>query len=400
VTMLKGRVSNAGLSAQRSPQPDGRRAGQIVMLLDNHYGPDRRVHREIELLADAEVGTTILGWDRRARPADSQPTLPADARLVRVHVPAPPGGGLRTLRSLVRFAARVSLEHGRELAEADVLVVHDIYLLPLAVALQLRYRKPLIYDAHEDFARMEASRLPRGLLTVINAFESTLARRAALIVVPGEVRMPRWHAAGFRNLVVVPNTGPSAARHENGADPTPVWDLVYCGLLDATRRLDLLVELARRRPDLRIAVAGSGRAEHSVAAAAEELPNFDFLGWTPEPQRVLAQAHAIYYGLDPADSYSELACPNNLYQAVSARRPLIFFCGGEPAALNERHRIGLRIEATVEDLESAVQRVHSGSDSWEFAGAEYALQMSNAGGEYAHAVTGLIPESVPGRLGS
>src|SRR5205807_2384792 len=128
----------------------------------------------------------------------------------------------------------------------------------------------------------------------------------------------------------------------------------YCGTLADVRRLDLLLELARARPDLRIVLAGRGRSEERVKKESAELPNVDYLGWTEDPARIVDSARAIYYGLDPEHRYSELACPNTLYQALQRRKPLIFFCGGEPRALLERYRFGIRCEPSVSGIAAAL----------------------------------------------
>ncbi|MCW2967229.1 MAG: hypothetical protein JWM71_1001, partial [Solirubrobacteraceae bacterium] len=49
---------------------------RVTMLLDNHYGPDRRVERETELLSAAGHEIDILAWDRRPDGADEELRTP------------------------------------------------------------------------------------------------------------------------------------------------------------------------------------------------------------------------------------------------------------------------------------------------------------------------------------
>jgi glycosyltransferase involved in cell wall biosynthesis len=143
------------------------------------------------------------------------------------------------------------------------------------------------------------------------------------------------------------------------------WDLLYIGTVSEGRRLDILVELARLRPDLRIGIAGRGRSVEYVTRAAETLPNLHYLGWRSDADELLAAARAIYYGLDPEHPYSDAACPNTLYQALIHRAPLIFFCAGEPAALAREFRIGIRCEASAGALSAAVDSVAT-TTGWQF----------------------------------
>jgi glycosyltransferase involved in cell wall biosynthesis len=147
------------------------------------------------------------------------------------------------------------------------------------------------------------------------------------------------------------------------------------------RRPDLVLALARRRPDLRFVFTGAGRLEPQIRAQAATLANVDYLGFVEDIDGVLAEAAVIVYGEDPATPYSPLACPNTLYQAVGLGRPLVFFCGGEPQEAASRFRIGVRCGADVDALSAAVDEALQGGE-WEFdaawqwlrGGAEDALQ--------------------------
>lgn len=364
----------------------GGRSKSVVMLLDNHFGPDLRVQREVELLAGSGMDVTILAWDRRIDPKQISVPLPSGVRVIRVHVPAPPGGGVRTVRALLRFITRTLWRHSHVFRGAAVIVVHDIYLLPLGTLLRRLFRVPLVYDAHEDFVLIQRGYYPNWLVDMIERAESALARRAAAIVVPGTVRRQRWIDAGFAPPIVLANIGPSSAVDGVGPEPDVEWDLVYCGRLADIRRPDVLVELARARPDLQIAVAGVGPAATEVAAGAEELPNLSFMGWVDDPSSLLRKGHAIYYGLDPDEPYADSACPNNLYLAIRARRPLIFFCGGEPRRVATQYKIGIQIRPDVAELGQAVDMVTGGNVEWEFAQAWSAIESSETGREYVHGI--------------
>jgi glycosyltransferase involved in cell wall biosynthesis len=366
------------------------RSNSVVMLLDNHFGPDLRVQREVELLAGSGMEVTILAWDRRIDPKPVSVQLPSGVRVIRVHVPAAPGGGVRTVKALLRFSTRTLWRHSYVVREAAVIVVHDIYLLPLGALLRRLFRVRLVYDAHEDFVLTQRGYYPNRLVELIERAENALARRAAAIVVPGTVRRQRWIDAGFAPPIVLANIGPISAVDGVGPEPDPEWDLVYCGRLAEIRRPDVLVELARMRPDLQIAVAGVGPAATKLAASAEELPNLSFVGWVDDPKSLLRKARAVYYGLDPDEPYADSACPNNLYLAIRAQRPLIFYCGGEPRKIATQYKIGIQIRPDVTELGQAVDTVTGGKVEWEFAKAWAAIDSSETGRDYVHAIQGAM----------
>lgn len=213
---------------------------------------------------------------------------------------------------------------------------------------------------------MEAERYPKWLLQAVTALESRLAKDAVAVAVPGTSRAARWHGLLKDPPIVLPNLVQLDAPHQ--LDAPLEWDLIYAGTISEVRRLDLLIELARSRPELRVGVAGRGRGAEAIERAAQTLPNLEYLGWREDTGLLFSRTRAIYYGLDPTHPYSDVACPNTLYQALLYRRPLLFFCGGEPAQLAQRFRIGIRCEPTVAALETAIAEA-AAARGWEFAEA-------------------------------
>jgi glycosyltransferase involved in cell wall biosynthesis len=267
---------------------------------------------------------------------------------------------------MIRFARVVWKRRHELLCNAQLLIVHDIYLLPLGRSLSTAASIPFVYDAHEEYARMEATRYPDWFLQVATKIENALARRAEFIVVPGITRTPRWSRAGFERVLVLRNTGLRNPRRI--ADVDLAWDILYVGILESLRRLDLLLELARTRPDIRVAIAGAGRLASEIERKASRIPNVSYLGWQNEVSHVIARARALYYGLDPAHPDAETACPNTLYLALSHRRPLVYFGGGEISEVAREFRIGVQVPVSAEGIARGVDEVRKTS-SWEFEAA-------------------------------
>src|SRR5207237_10748121 len=171
-----------------------------------------------------------------------------------------------------------------------------------------------------------------------------------------------------------------------GPEEPPAWDLAYVSAtLTANGRPDLFLEVARRRPELRFALAGKLSPARELERAALAAPNVDWLGWVDDPRKVMARSRAVFYGLDPRHPYSSSACPNTLYDALRVRRPLIFFCGGEPEELLGRFRIGIKCAPTADALLDALDEARGGS-SWEFDAALTEVDREPGPQEYVEAV--------------
>ena len=288
---------------------------------------------------------------------------------------------------MLRYSYRVWRDRRRLVGDADLIVAHDIYLLPLAYVLSKVMGLPFVYDAHEEYAMMEGGRFPDWWLRLATRIESLLAGRSQAIIVPGRTRLDRWSRAGVGKIVVLRNLGRDI---EVEQDQPVRWDITNVfSNLDQDRPPDLLIEVARRRPDLRIMFAGTGQLVDEVEKAAEELPNLEFLGWRSDSDALLAQGRTVFYGLYPQAPYSPKACPNTLYQALHVQKPLIFFCEGEPAELAREYKIGIQCAASVEGIiaayESAVAR-----DDWQFEEALTSIAEDNGKDAYGEVISSVI----------
>jgi glycosyltransferase involved in cell wall biosynthesis len=333
----------------------------MLVLLDNAHAPDRRAQWLSGIMRGAGAEVRIVAWDRRTEPITVADPEPGE-EIIRIAAPAALGAGARTLGALARFNAAALRRRRELLAGVDAVIASDIYLLPLGRLFAAQARRPLVYEAREDWAALEAERWPAAMRAVVTRAETAVARAAVAVVVPGVSRTRRWQRVGVEPIVLR-NVGLSALRRAELR-----WDVASVGLMVGERRPDLLLELAACRPDLRIVLGGSGRLEPWVRRQAARLPNVDYLGWVDDVDEVLAASAVVLYGQDPGTAYSSLACPNTLYQAVRVGRPLVFYCGGEPLETVRRFRIGLRCAPAVDQLAAAVDAVRE-HDDWEFDAA-------------------------------
>jgi glycosyltransferase involved in cell wall biosynthesis len=309
------------------------------MLLDNPCAPDPRVQREAAALVAAEADVDILCWDRDGKTPATEDQ--GGVRLERLVTKSGRQLGARQLRNLWRFYRMAwSRLRGRPI---DVVHAHDLLMLPLGAAIARRAGAALVYDAHEIYHVMEAHRYSRWLRGAMALTEKYLIRVFvdAFITVSQQRIDAYWKAivSAERTTVVANWYDPAdrdesvrrAVRAEQGILDDTMW-VTYVGGFTGERRMDVLVEAARRTPHVFYLVAGRGipEVEAMLSAAALELPNFRYIGWAANPQRIFAASDALYYVLDPGHPYSGYAASNTLYTAIANRLPLITCDVGEP----------------------------------------------------------------------
>ncbi len=176
--------------------------------------------------------------------------------------------------------------------QPDVVHAHKLYpqlsVAPIVVA--SRRRVPVVQTAH-DYEFVSASAVDdsgaridrdeeRASFRALNSALFAIKRGAhvprvtAWITVSADLaevyrRQGRIESHAMPNFVTAADA-PGPARERSGA--------LYVGRLAIEKGLDHVIGLARRRPDLPVAVAGDGPLATEVRDAASSLPNLSFLG--------------------------------------------------------------------------------------------------------------------------
>lgn len=137
--------------------------------------------------------------------------------------------------------------------------------------------------------------------------------------------------------------------------PTPADppEILWLGSIKAIKRPELLVELARRMPDVRFVVAG-GRVpgEESVydgvEAAAATLPNLHFAGTVPETAPYLARAYAL------VSTSAIEGFPTVFLEAWANGVPTVSYF--DPGGLIVREQLS-PVVATADEMQAAIRRL-------------------------------------------
>ena len=192
-------------------------------------------------------------------------------------------------------------------------------LTPGALKAVIRQEKPDVIHAHDMRASLMAA-LTCGKIPVINhihnnAFDARGLSVKSLAYILAAIRakhilwVSRSSYEGYLfhklfakkssvlyNIIDVAKVLEKCARDENTYD----YDAIYIGRLtyqkDPQRLMRLCRRLADRKPDIRIAIVGSGELEGETKALCKELAlenNVFFLGFQSNPMKILHDAKAL-----------------------------------------------------------------------------------------------------------
>jgi len=297
-----------------------------LMLLSNPHRPDPRVLLEARALRSAGIGVSLIAWDREGTWPETEGKPEAD--VVRVGPRCPTRSAMKVATRLPRFWFR-ALVRGRGL-DFDVVHANDFDTLPLGILMARLRRKPLLYDAHELYAKMiEAEAGP--FAKIVWAMERACVR------VPDEVITVSDSLANeldkhrkSKVQVVTTSQDPSATlkldrQSERARLGLKGLVISYLGALEPGRFVEELVTSFSPEDKVSVLVAGHGTLEPVVVEAAKRSPVVRFTGRidSDEALRLTYASDLTLAMMDPSNPNNLVGTPGKIVNSLAVGTPVL-----------------------------------------------------------------------------
>lgn len=198
-------------------------------------------------------------------------------------------------------------------------------------------RGPLIFniqDVFPDAAVATGAITNRRVIRVLSWLEKLSYRRAAAVTVLSEDLAANVRAKlGGRpeRVVVIPNFVDTEAiqpasrlteyRREYGIGSEPV--VMYAGNVGFSQSLELLIEAARRLPQVTFVVNGDGSARAELERSASGLGNVRFTGYQPQERLNEVLASGDIHVVPLRRGLGAVSVPSKTYSILAAGRPVV-----------------------------------------------------------------------------
>ncbi len=297
-----------------------------LMLLSNPYRPDPRVHSEARALASEGYDVNLIAWDReQAWPREAKED---GVRVRRLGPKCPPRSASRMLFRLPRFwVGALKASRGMNF---DVVHSHDFDTLPLGRLLSLLHGRPLLYDAHELYAKMVENEIG-PLSAFMWRLERWCASRADAIVTVSEALATELPRARLGKAAVVSTTqDPALLDGANASETRKKYGLEgfvvsYLGSLEPGRFVEETISAFSESDGVTVLVAGSGTLADTVKKTAESNHAVKFIGVVPtdEALRLTMASDLVVAMMDPSNPNNVVGTPGKVINAMAVGRALI-----------------------------------------------------------------------------
>ncbi|NNE12666.1 MAG: glycosyltransferase family 4 protein [Ilumatobacter sp.] len=199
-------------------------------------------------------------------------------------------------------------------------------------------RAPLVFNIQDVFpdAAVRTGAITNARVIRIAAWLErwSYRRSAAVTVLSDDLRRnvtAKLPPADHRRVYVIPNFVDTDAirpadratsyRSELGIGDEPV--VLYAGNVGFSQSLDLVVEAARRCPDITFVVNGDGAARPVLEADAADLENVRFAGYQPSERLAEVLATGDVHVVPLRAGLGDVSVPSKVYSSLAAARPVV-----------------------------------------------------------------------------
>lgn len=326
--------------------------GEVLMLLTNRFRPDPRVHREAQALSDGGYKVTILAWDRET---GSPPTEQFGAVTVKRVATRRVRGMASLLLNYPSFLLK-TLRASRRMSFKAV-HAHDFDTLIPGVLISIFRGVPLVYDAHERYAKMIAVDVPPAVCRAVEWAEARLMRRARVFITINQPIADYYRGKASSEPVIIANVielpGKALVRVHQ---PSESIRIMFAGTLEPQRYLEETIEAVKRMDRVEYWIAGNGRFQGLVEKAAAEASNIRYLGFLPHQRLMeeMRQCDVVLLLVDPSNENYRIGTANKMAEAMAYGIPLLTSKGTFSAEIIEGAGCGIAIEWSEEDFRKAV----------------------------------------------
>ena len=329
----------------------------ILMTLANPFTHDPRVYNEARSLVKAGHHVTVLAWDKKKE--NPLIEIKDEINIVRCY-------NSKFMEILPYNIIKLYFWWNKGYKEAlklqkkeqfNVIHCHDLDTLPIGVKLKKKLSLPLIYDAHEIWGYMVENDIPKPFANYFLWKENHLLKYVDKIITVNEPLKEYFCKLINRQITIVMNCKSS----ENiNYIPTKnkKFTIIYIGILQKTRFLLELIDLAKELPEINCIIAGKGKASFIEVLKNKcfKIQNVDFIGKIPMDEVIkrTKKADVIVCLFDPNSKNNQVGLPNKVFEAMVCGKPIICTKGIYSGDFVLKEKCGLAVNYNRQSLKEAI----------------------------------------------
>jgi len=246
---------------------------------------------------------------------------------------------------------------------SDIIHACDLDTLLPAVIVKIVNKKTLFYTIYDFYANHLVNKFILNFIKIMVAnTEIFLIQKVDALFLTCEHRLEEIKNTKIKNLVYIYNSPPDLLKtNQNNSDSRKESVIFYGGMLDKVKGLNYIIKAIEDLENVKLIIAGTGPYEDIIAAKSQNLEDkVNLIGWIPYHE-ILArtiEADILFIFSDPKISRSRYICPNKLFEAMMAGKPIIMNKDLLASKIVENEKCGLLVDyGNVNDIKNALLKL-------------------------------------------
>jgi glycosyltransferase involved in cell wall biosynthesis len=315
-----------------------------------------RIGKYLDTFKRLKHEVTFIGWDRLGRHKDQTAFKEIRGRFL-LH--GWNENNTRKIMGIFIWMLRLSFYLLKSPFKQNVIFVMDFdSAFPVAVA-SLFNKTRFIYDIPDNYYMRAKS---PWLKSILKLLDSWVMRKANQIIVVDVNRITEVEKP-FKDKIHVVYNCPPDVPPPLSASPQRPFTVYASGYLASWRGIPLLLEAARRIPEMRILMAGQF-PEHSLESQVKVNPQVDFRGQLAQEDalKLCYESDVVFSFYEPSSEINRRAASNKLYDAMMTGCPVLTNREIINSAFVEKFGIGYICDYNVDALVRMLREIQSRSD--------------------------------------
>lgn len=300
---------------------------QIYYLRSTSIINDSRASKEVLSLISGGYDVTVVGWDRDKRIKDynnvviNQETVKAKFFKFKAGY----GESLVNVLGLGVFQLWLLYKLIKDNKKYKYIHACDFDCGFMAMLVCALFGKKLVYDVYDYYS--DSRPMSPFVTKVINALENTVINSSYASIICGEWRTEQIAGSKPKQLFVIHNTPEIGGIQQKNMlkSNTDKIKIVYAGILQDHRLLLEILSEIKKHPQYELHIAGFGKYEQDISAAAQEHDNIFFYGSLPyaDVLSLESECDILFATYDPDIKNHKYSAPNKVYEAMALGKPII-----------------------------------------------------------------------------
>lgn len=245
------------------------------------------------------------------------------------------------------FMVRLFFYMAAKMRDVDVIHVHGINMAFVGWIFGALFRKRVVFQSHALYSFKQGSLFSRVAAFLLKRMDAVIVLCNASKREFARLGLPPERIAVYRYWI-------DLARFNAAGRPRPSgFTAFFVGRLIGIKGEGLVIDLARRFPQIKFRLAGGGPNQQAVIDAARRADNLEYLGLVPNDRlhEYYRQADVTLVPSQYPEGFGRVIC-----ESLACGTPVIASnIGGIPDAMDET--VGVLCELNIDSFAQALQRM-------------------------------------------